>query len=205
MDIFEMLKRAGVEIPEDKKESFNTEFRKAYKSEAEVTKKLSAVEAERDNWKTKTEAAEDILKGFEGKDFEAIQKERDDWKEKAEKVDEEYKKQLHERDYADMVKAHVESLTFTSESAKKAYIADLTAADLTMKDGKIFGLSDFHKSYAETDPSAFITEEQQQAEGNKATFTSPMGIQPKPGTKYSPEQLMKMKNENPGLDISQYI
>jgi len=39
MDIFEMLKNAGVEIPEDKKEAFNTEFRKAYKSEAEKDEK----------------------------------------------------------------------------------------------------------------------------------------------------------------------
>ncbi len=205
MDIFEMLKSVGVEIPADKKEAFNTDFRKAYKSEAEVTKKLGAVEIDRDKFKQDYETAKATLDGFEGKDFEAITKERDEWKGKAEKSEKDYKQQLHDRDYADAIKEHVDGLTFTSESAKKAYVADLKTADLTMKEGKIFGLTDFQSTYMESDPLAFVTQEQQQQQNNKAIFTTPPGKNQQPGAKPTPDQLMKMKNENPGLDISQYI
>lgn len=166
---------------------------------------LIKAEADRDKFKSDYEAAKATLDGFEGKDFEAITKERDIWKEKAEDSEKDYKRQLHDRDYADAIKEHVDGLTFTSESAKKAYVIDLKAADLTMKEGKIFGLTDFQNTYMESDPSAFVTQEQQQQQNNKAKFTTPPGKNQQPGAKPTPEQLMKMKNENPGLDISQYI
>ena len=70
-----------------------------------------------------------------------------------------------------------------------------------MLDGKIIGLNDMIESIKAKDASAFVTESQEE----KAKFTTPPGQKPKEGTKYTPEQLMKMKNENPGLDISQYI
>lgn len=201
MNIIEKLKQLGVEVTQEIEKAFTGEFL----SELEVQKKLTKAEKDRDDWKERAEEAEGTLKGFEGKDFDTIQKERDEWKIKAETAEADYKKQLHERDYADAVEKHVNELKFTSESAKKSYIADLTKADLTMKDGKIFGLTDFHTAYAEGDPSAFVTEEQQRVDNNKAAFTSPMGTNQKPGGKYTPEQIMKMKNENPALDISQYM
>ena len=40
--------------------------------------------------------------------------------------------------------------------------------------------------------------------GSKPTFTKPMGA-PKPGTKLSPSELMKLANENPGMDVTQYM
>lgn len=205
MKIISELEKIGLEMTDEQKEAITKKFSEEVISNFEHEKKLGKTETDRDNWKKRAEDAEGTLEGLEGKDFDAIQKERDEWKQKAENAEIEYKKNLHNRDYSDAVKEHVESLTFTSESAKKAYIADLTAADLTMKDGKIYGLSDFHASYLKSDPSAFVTEEQQKANGNMAAFTTQMGSQPTPGTKVTPEQLMKMKNENPNLDISQYM
>ena len=60
----------------------------------------------------------------------------------------------------------------------------------------------------EKDASAFVDEAQERAIQNAAVFkpvTVPRGQQTPPGTKVSPAQLMKMKNENPNLDISQYM
>lgn len=125
MDIFEMLKNAGVEIPEDKKDAFNTEFRKTYKSEAEVAKKVNAAEKERDSWKERAETAEETLKGFEGKDFDSITKERDEWKKKFEKLEDEQSKAKQEAELEAAINDHVSSLNFKDEYRKRAYIDDL--------------------------------------------------------------------------------
>lgn len=161
--------------------------------------------AERDNWKGRAETAEDTLKGFEGKDFDAIQAERDQWKKKAEDAEKEYKEQIYERDFSDALSTAVEAYKFSSEYAKSAVMAEIKAAGLKLVDGKIIGLNDMIESIKSKDVSAFVSEEQEQAKQNMAKFTTPVNHQPNPGKKYTPEQLMKLKNENPGMDISQYI
>lgn len=205
MKIVEELVKLGLDLTDEQKTAITKKFSEDVISNFEHEKKLSKVQAEADGWKRKAEDAEKTLEGFEGKDFEAIKKERDDWKKRAEEAEQEFKRQIAERDYADAVDKHVEEFTFSSESAKKAYVAELKAAGLTMKDGKIYGLKDFQETYAKNDPEAFVTEEQTRAGNNRAVFTSRMGEMPKPGTKVSPEKLMQMKNDNPGLDISQYM
>lgn len=164
-------------------------------------KENEALTGERDDWKKRAEKAEGTLEGFEGKDFETIQKERDEWKEKAEKAKEDYEKQIYDRDFADALGTAIESYKFSSEYAKNAVVSEIKSAGLKMVDGKIIGLNDMIENIKAKDASAFVTEEQE----NMAKFTTPMSKKPKPGTKYTPEQLMKLKNENPGMDISQYI
>ena len=46
-------------------------------------------------------------------------------------------------------------LKFSSESAKKAFLADLSAKKLPVQDGALLGFDDFVKSYKESDPAAF--------------------------------------------------
>lgn len=165
-------------------------------------KRAEKAEQDRDAWKDRAETAEGTLKGFEGKDFDAIQKERDEWKEKFETAEKDYKQQIHDRDFADALNTAMESYKFSSDYAKAAVMAEIKEAGLKLIDGKIIGLNDMIETIKGKDASAFVTESQE----NKAQFTNPQGGgQPKPGTKYTPEQLMKMKNENPSLDISQYI
>lgn len=165
-------------------------------------KRADKAEQDRDVWKTKAETAEATLKGFEGKDFDAIQKERDEWKEKAEKAEKDYKQQIYDRDFNDALDAAMESIKFSSDYAKAAVKAEIKDAGLKLVDGKIIGFNDMMESIKSKDASAFVTDAQQQA----AQFANPQGGgNPKPGAKVTPEQLMKMKNENPSLDISQYI
>lgn len=165
-------------------------------------KRADKAEQDRDTWKGRAETAETTLKGFEGKDFEAIQKERDEWKTKYETVDKDYKQQIYDRDFADALNTAMESYKFSSEYAKSAVMAEIKEAGLKLIDGKIIGLNDMIESIKGKDASAFVTESQE----NKAQFTNPQGgTKPQPGIKYTMEQIMKMKNENPSLDISQYI
>ena len=85
--------------------------------------------------------------------------------------------------------------------------AEIKEAGLKLKDGKILGLSDLLAQIKESDASAFADEQQQQLEASKARFTQPQnaGAPAAPGTKVTPAELMRMKNENPNLDISQYV
>lgn len=127
MDIFEMLKNAGAEVPEDKRDAFNAEFRKTYKSEAEVAKKVGAAEKERDSWKERAETAESL--------FNAIVKD---------------------------------------------------------KEGKLL-------------PNIIVEESQQQAEQRRSGIVGRSINSSKSGESLSTAELMRMKNENPNLDISQYL
>lgn len=164
-------------------------------------KRADTAEKDRDSWKNRAETAENTLKGFEGKDFDAIQKDRDEWKQKAETAEADYKQQIYDRDFSDALSTAMESYKFSSDYAKTAVMAEIKSAGLKLLDGKIIGLNDMIESIKAKDASAFVTESQEE----KAKFTTPPGQKPKEGTKYTPEQLMKMKNENPGLDISQYV
>ena len=164
-------------------------------------KRADTAEKDRDSWKNRAETAENTLKGFEGKDFDAIQKDRDEWKQKAETAEADYKQQIYDRDFSDALSTAMESYKFSSDYAKTAVMAEIKSAGLKLLDGKIIGINDMIESIKAKDASAFVTESQEE----KAKFTTPPGQKPKEGTKYTPEQLMKMKNENPGLDISQYI
>lgn len=203
MDIFEMLKEAGVEIPADKKDAFNKEFRKTYKSEGEISKVTDKLEADRDNWKQKAEAAEETLKKFDGVDLEGMKAEVDKWKAKAENAEKDYAEQIAKRDFEDALKEEIGGYKFTSEAAKKAIMAEIREAGLKVKDGKILGLSDLLAQMKEKDASAFVDEKQEQLEAGRAKpFTGPLkgAAQPTASEKWkamSLDERMKLKASDP--------
>ncbi len=209
MDIFEMLKNAGVEIPEDKKDAFNTEFRKAYKSEAEVTKKVKAAEDDRDNWKTRAETAEETLKGFDGKDFDQITKDRDAWKEKFEKLEAEQKEAAVRAERTNMVAEFLKDTVFVNDITKKAITSQLEDA-LSQDSAKGKSIEDLFNGIVKDKegnllPNIIIEETQQQAEQRRSHIVNRTMNNNNNKTKLSTAELMKMKNENPNLDISQLI
>lgn len=141
--------------------------------------------SDRDAWKEKAETAEETLKGFEGIDPTQVQKQIDDYKEKAEAAERDRDQKLYERDFADALKAELDGVKFTSEAAKKAVMADIKEAGLKLKDGKILGLNDLIAQMKKEDASAFVDEEQENAQRNAAHFgpvTAPRGQQTPPGT-----------------------
>ncbi len=80
----------------------------------------------------------------------------------------------------------------SKDSAKGKSISDIFAGLITGEDGK-----------PKTD--IFVNREQESLEQSRARFTQPLNGGKAPGTKVSPSELMKMKNENPNLDIRQYM
>lgn len=169
MNIIEKLKQFNVEITSDMEKTFGGDFL----SEQEVNKKLNKAETDRDAWKQRAETAEETLKGFEGKDFDTITKERDEWKKKAEDAEREYAEKEAEREKQELLKEAFADVKFTSESAKKAIMAQV-AEGVTVKNGKLIGFNDLLDDAKKTDASAFVDEEQEQLEKDQPKFSKTM-------------------------------
>ena len=201
-----ILKELEIEVPEEKKSDLTKKVSENYVTKSEHEKKIGKAETDRDNWKQKAETAEETLKKFDGVDLETMQTELSEWKQKAETAEKDYQKKIYERDFSDALKAELESVKFTSDAAKRAVMADIKESGLQLKEGKILGLSDLIGQIKEKDASAFVDEEQEKANQRAARFTQPgTGKKQEPGNHVRMSDLMKMKNENPNLDISQYI
>lgn len=204
--LIDTLKSFGIEIPDEKQTEVKRALSEHYKNAGEVARTMSKVEGERDSWKERAEAAENTLKGFEGIDPEKIQAEIADWKKKAEDAEKDYNAKLYERDFSDALKTALDNIKFSSEAAKKSVMADIKEAGLKLKDGKILGLNDLIEQMKQSDASAFVDEAQQRANQNAARFTTAAGkAGQNSGTKPTMTELMRMKNEDPSLDITQYM
>ena len=107
------------------------------------------------------------------KDIEDLKKnagDADDLQKKYDTDTAEFQSKLDARDYADAVRAGIaaKGIKFTSKAAEKAFIADLTANKLEMKDGTLTGFDDYCKKQQESDPAAF------QSEKPAPTFANPI-------------------------------
>lgn len=104
-------------------------------------------------------------------DTEGIRKQLDELQSKYTKETEEYKAQLADRDYSDAMTRAVSAkgIKFSSKAAEKAYLADLKAKNLTLKDGELEGFDEWHKAQTEADPAAF------QIGKPAPTFAKPVG------------------------------
>lgn len=200
--LIETLRSLGIEVPEDKESEVRKKLSENYKNVAEVEKTTGNLESDRDTWKKRAEEAEETLKKFEGIDPEAIQTELTTWKKKAENAEKDYAAKLEQRDFEDALKEAISGYKFTSEAAKRAVIADIREAGLKVKDGKILGLNDLIAQMKEKDSSAFVNEEQENLEQNRARFTQPLnqGKQQTSKEKFadmSLDERMKLKSSDP--------
>ena len=191
--LIETLGSFGIEIPEDKKADVKKALSEHYKNAGEVAKTLTKVESERDAWKERAETAENTLKSFEGIDPESIKGELATWKQKAADAEKEYNDKIYERDFSDALKAALEDVKFSSVSAKKAVMADIKGAGLKLKDGKILGLNDLLEQMKKDDASAFVDDDQEQAEQNQARFTTSISKNTPPG-KLTKADIMNIKD-----------
>ena len=169
MNIIEKLKQFKVEVTPEMEKAFAGDFL----SELEVDKRLSKLQTENKALKERAESAEETLKGFEGKDFDTITRERDEWKKKAEDAEKEYNSKIAEREKEDLLKEAFAEIEFTSESAKKAIMAQISES-VTVRNGKLIGFNDLLEDIKKSDASAFVDKQQQLLDKNKARFTSPL-------------------------------
>lgn len=203
-NIFDILKANGIEVTDEQKTAISKAVAENYKTIAEHDKKVGKLETERDNLQSQLDTANDTLKGFEGVDAEGMQKKIDDYKKQIENLEKTHKQEIYDRDFSDALTAAMEQYKFTSEYAKKSVMAEIKEAGLKLVDGKIIGLNDMVETIKGKDATAFVDEEQEELESHKATFTKPLNNKKK-GGKMSMAELMKLKNENPDMDISQYL
>lgn len=109
---------------------------------------IDTLKAERDAARTQLADANKKLEGYDP-----------EWKTKADQARQQADQKVAEMKAGYAATSAASSLKFTSESAKKAFLADLTAKKLTLQDdGTLLGFDDFVKSYKQTDPGAFAQE-----------------------------------------------
>lgn len=186
--LIETLKSFGIEIPEDKKEEIKRSLSEHYKNAGEydkVVKKMNEYKTSLDDVQTKLDGFKDVdvddLKG----QISTLTTQLND--EKGNKLYE-FLNDITSDHYRDaLVKA------LDDDSAKGKSISDIFKGMITDKDGN-------------QKPGIFVDQQQRQAQQNAAHFTTAAGgKQPPAGQKYSMPELMRMKNENPNLDIKQYM
>lgn len=202
-DILSILAESGIELSQEQKVSIPRLVAENYKTVAEHDKKVKGLEAERNGYKEKLETANETLKTFEGIDAEDVKEKLARYDKKVKELEDSYKSEIYKRDYEDVLKRELETYKFSSDYAKSAVMAEIQAAELKMIDGKIIGLNDMLEQIKGKDSSAFIDKDTEAAKQNQARFTTPVkGCQQ---NNVSMSELMRMKNENPGLDITSYM
>lgn len=131
----------------------------AGKTKTEMQNTITSLTTERDGLKTQLSDANATIQSYKDMDIDGIKQSAADWETKYNTDTQALKDQLESTKYGYAVENAVGSLKFTSESAKKAFLADLTAKKLPVQEGKLLGLEDFTKGYKEADPGAFASAE----------------------------------------------
>jgi len=146
------------------------------------------------------------IEKFKGMDVESKDKAIQEWQEKYKlKEDEfktkelEYQQKLEQQQYDFKLNEFVNGQKFTSEFAKKAYIAELKAQGFKLgEDGTLIGASEYTEKFKAANQGVFLVEE---------TPKDPLpeivkGTDPTaPKTKMSLMEMMKLKNENPNAQL----
>ena len=129
------------------------------KTKTALDNQIAALTTERDTLNTQLGEANEAIKGFEKLDVDGIKTKAAEWETKYNTDTQALKDQLAAKEYEYSVNGAVAGLKFTSESARKAFVADLTGKKLPVQEGKLLGLEDFVKGYKESDPNAFAPED----------------------------------------------
>ena len=111
------------------------------------------------------------------------------YKKQVEDASKDYEKKLYERDFSDALNKAIEGYKFTSNAAKESVLANIkNNSELSLKNGKIYGIDEYISDLKEKDPSAFVTEK----DAHKAKFTDgSKGGGSKPMTK---DEIMQIKD-----------
>lgn len=184
-NIYEIMKSIGLEVPEEKKETFDKAVNENYKTIKEfegTQRKLADAEKDRDAYKAKYD--DDIKKrdedlatlkkqledaGADKTTIETLTKNLSDLQNTYDNDKTNWQKQLDDTRYECAVKEKVEGLKFSSNSAKKAFLAELKEKPLQMREGVLTGFDDFVNAYKSNDADAFIKEDNAQNNANTGT------------------------------------
>lgn len=132
----------GAHLSDDLVEQIMAE---AGKTKTEMQNAITSLTTERDGLQSQLSDANATIQSYKDMDIDGIKQSAADWETKYNTDTQALKDQLESTKYGYAVENAVGSLKFTSESAKKAFLADLTAKKLPIQEGKLLGLEDFAK------------------------------------------------------------
>ena len=113
----------------------------------------------------------------------------------------EWEKKTQRQAYEYDVRERANALKFTSNSAKRDFIAQALGKDFKREGDTLLGYDDFVAKYKESDPGAFAVDTPE-PQPNAPTIILPNGSKKPDGKKMSLVDLMKAKNENPTMEIN---
>lgn len=132
----------GAHLSDDLVEQIMAE---AGKAKTEMQNTITSLTTERDGLQSQLSDANTAIQSYKDTDIDGIKQSAADWETKYNTDTQALKDQLESTKYGYAVENAVGSLKFTSESAKKAFLADLTAKKLPIQEGKLLGLEDYAK------------------------------------------------------------
>lgn len=153
----EYIKKLLPEITDEALDAIMEEHGKGIEAHKAAAAQLTT---ERDGLKAQLEAASTEIQSYKDMDIDGIRAKVGDWESKYHADTQNLKAQLEAAEYGFAAKEAAGGIPFTSESARKAFLADLTAQKLPLQEGKLLGWEDFRKAYQESDPGAFAAEDQ---------------------------------------------
>lgn len=177
-NIEQILKEAGIEVTDEQKAAVNAAVTENYKTIAEFdkqAKKLTAAEADRDNYKGQLDTANETLEKFKDIDPEKQAEEIQKYKQAAKEAQDMAAKQILERDQRDYLKGEFDKLKIESGRVRDSLMREIMGKDgLKWKDGAFMGLSDYLAKENEKDHFYQTEAEKAEAEAkDKAAGSAP--------------------------------
>jgi len=196
-----IISEAGIELTDEQKATINNAVQENYKTVAEVKK----VEDKRDEYKISLDDVQSKLDGFKDVDVDDLKGQietltGDLQAEKDARVED-----ARQATLAEQVKEFLSDKQFVNDITAKT-IGEQLATELDSDSAKGKSIEDiFKKITSDEDGNVLENVLVTKTEQNKARFTTPAGTLPPAGTKLSGTELMKLKNENPDMDITPYM
>lgn len=106
-NIFEIMKEYGLEVPEDKSKEFEAAVLENYRTMSDYEKQKTELDSAGEKLKTADatmKRLEKELEEYKDVDVSGLKKQIEDLKEDLEKKDEEYQRQISDRDFDDLLK-----------------------------------------------------------------------------------------------------
>jgi len=162
-----------------------------------LQKENDKLAADRDKEKERADTAEETLKKFDGIDPEKVQTEIEGWRQKAEQAERDYAEKIKERDIRDKVNEKLSGVSMKDDMKDFVYEEILKTGVSLNKNGELIGFDEGLKSVKEKRPSAFVDEQQEQLEKNRASFrvTQPLNQQGG-GKKMTREDIVGIKDRS---------
>lgn len=180
-NIEQILKEAGIEVTDEQKAAVNAAVTENYKTIAEFdkqAKKLTAAEADRDNYKGQLDTANETLEKFKDIDPEKQAEEIQKYKQAAKEAQETASRQILQRDQRDYLKGEFDNLGIKSGRVRDSLMREIMGEDgLKWKDGAFMGLSDYlakeneKDHFYQTEAEKAEAEAKEKASGSAPKFT----------------------------------